>query len=209
MRLALFSHGISRKAARKLIGWAGKKPKDTKVVYITTAANTYPPNPDWLMETMNELKNIGFQVERFDLEDSYKKGIDLKKHFVGTDIIFISGGNTFYLVYWMRKSGFEKTLIQLLKKGVIYAGESAGAVCLFDNIETMGLIDKPTLAPKPIKRGLNLTNFITIPHWGSEKYQTRLEKIKRHYESKECKIYALADNEALFVEKGKVDFLKQ
>ena len=48
------------------------------------------------------------------------------------DIIYIGGGNTQYMLDVWRKTGFDRVLIDAYHQGVIIAGISAGAMCLFD-----------------------------------------------------------------------------
>lgn len=43
------------------------------------------------------------------------------------DVIWISGGNSFYLIDIIRRTGFDKKLDSVLEKGVLYAGASAGS----------------------------------------------------------------------------------
>ena len=204
MRLALFSYNVTKVAATKLATWVGKKPEEINITYITTAANTYPPNPVWLLHTRKQLQKYGFNVEDFDLEKAYKNKVDLDKYLSDKDIIFISGGNVFYLMHWVYETKFDKLLKTFLNKGLVYAGASAGTVCLVDDIKPMGLADKPDLAPSNITKGLGFIDFAPIPHWEVVKYQEKLEKIKGIYEKKNYKTYTITDNDALFVENDKI-----
>jgi dipeptidase E len=208
MKLALFSYEVTKKASDKLSEWVGKKPKDIKLVYITTAANVYPPNPDWLLHTKKQLKSSGYQIEGFDLEQAFKDRTDLKTYFSDKDVVFISGGNTFYLIYWVLKTGFDKLLKDLLDKGKVYAGSSAGAVCLVDNLVPMGKIDEPEKAPEKVTKGLALIDFAPIPHWGEDKYQERLNEIKKDYERGGVETKTITNEQALFVNNKKKELVE-
>jgi peptidase E len=47
------------------------------------------------------------------------------------DIIFVGGGSTKFLVNTLKKYGADKNLKQAWEKGVVLAGVSAGAMCMF------------------------------------------------------------------------------
>ncbi len=53
-----------------------------------------------------------------------------------TDLIYLSGGNTFHLLKHIRSSGIEPKLREFLKAGGIIAGHSAGAIVMSPNINT-------------------------------------------------------------------------
>jgi len=59
----------------------------------------------------------GFQVEDIDLEN--KKESELKEILKDKDIIYVQGGNTFYLLKYIKESGFDKLVKQLIQKGKI------------------------------------------------------------------------------------------
>lgn len=48
------------------------------------------------------------------------------------DIIYIGGGNTQYMLDVWRKTGFDRVIKDAYHHGVILAGISAGAMCLFE-----------------------------------------------------------------------------
>ena len=51
------------------------------------------------------------------------------------DIIYMLGGNTFYLLDVIRKTNFDKQIIDFINKGKIYIGSSAGSEILGSSIE--------------------------------------------------------------------------
>jgi len=205
MKFAFFSYGITNAAANKLVSMVGKKSHEIKAVYITTAANTYPPEPGWLIQTQKELKSIFPNLEVFDLEKAYKDKVDLKKHFVDKDLVFFSGGNTFYLLYWIRKTDFDLLLKKMMKRGVVYAGESAGVVCQIEDLTPIAWLDEPKKAPKSMKKGLMFTDLIVIPHWNNPKYQKKLIKTKNYYENRGLSVEIIEDSQAIFVNGKKVE----
>jgi dipeptidase E len=50
-------------------------------------------------------------------------------------VIFVEGGNTFYLLGAIRASGFDRVLKKLIERGVVYVGSSAGSNVACPTIE--------------------------------------------------------------------------
>jgi dipeptidase E len=204
MKLVLFSHGITKEAGRKICKWVGKKAGEIKVSYITTPVNPRGFKPEWCIETENQIREFIGRVEEFDVEQYLGKNFNFGKYFSNRDIIFISGGNTFYVSYWMKEVGAEKPLKKLINEGkVIYAGESAGIVYLMKDYKVFKLADKPKKAPEIINEGLGLINFAPLPHWGGEKYGNVMQKIEKTYQEEGVETVRLTDGQAMFIKDGR------
>ena len=165
MKFVFISHGITKKGLGAIAKLTGKPKNKIKLLYIDTPAKTYPPNVDWLEEAKKELTDYGFKVTVFDIEQAYKEKKDIRKIVFEYDIVSISGGNTFYFLYWAEKVGLKKILQDYLKKGGVLAGESAGVVCQIKDLTPVAWLDKPEKAPGVVKQGLQLTDLIIVPHW--------------------------------------------
>jgi dipeptidase E len=50
------------------------------------------------------------------------------------DVLYINGGNPFYLLYWMKKSNAIETIRQMARRDRLIIGTSAGAMVLADSI---------------------------------------------------------------------------
>ena len=162
-------------------------PKATSVVYIPTAENCFSP-PRQISErgSYQCLIEQGFPITICDLDkDSLS---EMQEKINNAKVIVCAGGNTFYLLYHMKKSGFDKLLPSLFEKEIIYVGSSAGSCVCSPNISYVRDEDDPGMAPK-LKdySGLNLVNFEIYPHCTEE------------LESASEKIY-LRDNQAIVVE---------
>ena len=64
---------------------------------------------------------------------------ELREILRGKELVYVEGGNTFYLMKAIRESGFEKVIKELLPKGLIYMSVSAGAYVACPTIEMAGL----------------------------------------------------------------------
>ena len=141
--------------------FTGKNPRGLKVAFIQTAADPYEDK--WFVEAdRKKLIELGFVLVDLDLKD--KTQDELQSILSKVDIIYVTGGNSFYLLEKMRESGFDKILPALLEQGIIYAGSSAGAVIVGSSLEPIKSLDDPSKAPN-LKSydGLGLVDFVIIP----------------------------------------------
>lgn len=51
------------------------------------------------------------------------------------DVMYMMGGNTFYLLNIIRKTGFDKNIKEFINSGKIYVGSSAGSEILGNSID--------------------------------------------------------------------------
>src|SRR3989344_8055864 len=110
--LFLTSNGIVPEIHQNFLRYLKTTPSQTKAVFITTAAYGEPPEkyngpePWWLTRDRKTLYDVGINlVEDIDLRDHTKE--QLKTLLEGKDIIFVSGGNSFFLLKYARQSGFD------------------------------------------------------------------------------------------------------
>jgi len=115
------------------------------------------------------MEQLGLNVEVVDLRD-YSDYDALKQKLASHDLIWSMGGNTFNLRYEMKRSGFEKIIRELLNEGIVYGGDSAGALVAGISIAGIESADKPQFAEEVINEGLNLIPFFFLPHVDSPGY---------------------------------------
>jgi dipeptidase E len=181
-----------------------KDPRQMNLIFIPTAAEVEPGDKKWLAADRQALKDAGFSVRDYSLTNQSPS--EVQKNLAGADMIFVSGGNTFFLLQEMKKSGFGQLMPELLKLGVIYGGSSAGSIVAGPDIELSGMVDDPSLAPDlPNTQGLNLTDVVIIPHWGSDTFKkSMLARMEMAYR-KGHKIIVLTDDQYVLVENGRYE----
>ncbi|MEK7592773.1 MAG: Type 1 glutamine amidotransferase-like domain-containing protein [Patescibacteria group bacterium] len=181
-----------------LLDLLSDSPKQTNLAFIPTAGDPYKDH-SFVDEDRMKLIDEGFKVQDVDL-----KGIqtdELRKKFKGIDVVYVAGGNTFYLLEKVLESGFDVVIKELIDKGVIYAGGSAGAVLAGPTIEPVDAFDDPKAAPHlKSYAGLGLVDFIVLPHYKSDpKYEAIQEKIIRDWSDKGYKVIPLTNGQAIRV----------
>jgi dipeptidase E len=175
-----------------------KLPNEMKLTFIPTAAEVEDGDLQWLKDDRQALVNAGFIVTDFTVTGKSKQQV--QEMLNGTDFIFVSGGNTFFLLQEMRKSGFADLIAEFVSKGGIYGGSSAGSVVAGPDISLVHGLDDPSLAPElRDHKGLALTDVVVFPHWGSEHFQNRYEKVMKSGYKKGLKIVLLTDDQYLLV----------
>ena len=96
------------------------------------------------------------------------------------DIIYISGGNTFYLLNELRKSRAWQAIKDAVKAGKIYVGESAGAIAAAPDTKYATLMDENSAKMSDFT-GLNLVNFCVVPHFGCEPFTEATREIMEKF----------------------------
>jgi len=211
MKLLLTSGGITNKSiADALFGLTGKKPEDTTLVFIPTASNVETGDKDWLINDLQNLKKLNFKsIEITDIsvgdEKIWKSSIE------GADILFFEGGNTYYLMEWINRSGLIKMLPELLKDKV-YVGSSAGSMVTNKDLalKISQIIYGEDLDKDYEMAGLNYVDFYFLPHLNSESFvNLREDFIRNAVKGIREKIYVLDDNSALKVVDGKTEVISE
>ena len=166
MKLFLASQAKHPESIKKLKEFIGGDFKGKKIAYIPTAANGEGYGSWKKGESIQVAKNLGADLKTVELEDVYHGDIlaPIKK----AEILWMAGGQSGYLLYWLRRSELDKILPDLLGKGLVYVGSSAGSmVCA----KTQSLSDWYLDEPEPgasLLPGLGLINFEIYPHYEDE-----------------------------------------
>ena len=91
-----------------------------------------------------------------------------------SDIIYLAGGNTFYFLKYLRKSGMLEHLKNFAKKGGVLAGLSAGALIMSPTVALaadIGLGPDPNEVGVKNYKGMGLFEFEFSPHFVRSKKQ--------------------------------------
>lgn len=220
MKLLLTSHGLSNNSINNAFSeLIGKKPSDTKVAFIPTAAICDRGDKYWLIDNLHQLRSYGYHVDIIEIAVLTPQAIEDALN--DSDAIFVSGGNPFYLSYWMQKKGLFELLPKLLKTKV-YAGISAGSMIAgssfmlsskalehgileesdYDDVGPMGEASAKTL---------NFVNFVFKPHLNSMHHaEERSEEYVRKLAAKTDKlIYTIDDQSAIKIVDGKIEVISE
>ena len=175
------------------------------VTYIPTAGIAEDVE-GMVEEETSTLESLGMTVDVLEVSSASYDSIvnSLTKN----DIIFVGGGNTFFLLQELRRSGADQILIREVEKGKLYIGESAGSIITCPDIGYCAEMDSPEKAPDLIDyAGLNLVDFYIVPHIGNAEMGEAAEKAVEKYSS-ELELKAITDEQVILVEEGRVEILE-
>ncbi len=129
------------------------------------------------------LQKCGLIVEELEISTATKEKIEstIQKN----DYIYITGGNTFFLLQEMKRTGADKVISQQINAGKTYIGESAGSIVLSCNIEYVKDMDDFTIAPNiGTFSSLGMIDFYPLPHHTNFPFKESVESIISSYEGK-------------------------
>ena len=190
---------LTSEACESLVKFKSFLKKGMRVAFITTAADPYE-DKSFVENDRDKLIELGLKVVDYDMKKKNKSKLlsDLRDF----NVIFVSGGNTFYLLEKMRESGFDKIIKQLLSNGIIYIGSSAGTIIAGPDIYPTYRLDNAELAPKLNGyKGFSLVNFCIFPHWGSEHFRGLYlnKRLEHAYYDKQVPLVALTDSQYVWM----------
>ncbi|EHF2868038.1 type 1 glutamine amidotransferase-like domain-containing protein [Listeria monocytogenes] len=143
------------------------------------------------------LEDLGLIVEELDVTTETLEEITatLKKN----DFIYVTGGNTFFLLQELKRSGADKLILEEIAKGKLYIGESAGAVITSPNISYIQSMDSVKKATNLTNYdALNLVDFSILPHYNNTPFKEVTQKIVADYAGKPT-MRPISNQEAIFV----------
>jgi len=158
MKLFLTSKGlINEEIKNSFLSFVAGK---TKVSIITTAASVYKEKNKNNVGLKEKLEALGFSVQFVDLE------LEPAERLSDSQIIVISGGNPYYLLYHLRKSKADVLLKERIKNNTPLMGISAGSLVLMENLDIIDCLTPEMNSLKlQDKSGLNLIDEIIVPHY--------------------------------------------
>ncbi len=180
--------------------------KGLKLLFVITASEPKKDNDlSWQDKDRNALVEAGFDVEDYTFTGKTK--VDIENKLDQIDVLYVSGGNVFYLLQQIQQTGCADVIRNFVNKGKIYIGTSAGSIVAGPDIYPTYNLDRVEKAPK-LKGyvGLGLVDVVVLPHWGSEHFKDRyLNQRLEHTYNMDNKIILLTDKQYLLVEN---DFYK-
>jgi len=206
MKLFLTSAGLPPETTEAFLELLNKKPKETTVCIITTASFANHPEEEapYVKADKERLIELGFKtIIEIDLRKENKES--LKEKMEAFDVIFVEGGNTFYLLKYVRESGFDKVIRLFLNNGGVYVGISAGSIIACKDVSPAGWSqdwDENIVGLKDLK-GLGLVDFIIMPHYVPEHEAIINENKNKVFHP----IFALTDSQAILIENGNIKFI--
>lgn len=171
------------------------------LVFINTAAEVETGDKEWLNDDRQALVNVGFKVTDYTITG--KASSQLESELRDYDYIYLSGGNTFYLLEQSHKSGFTIIIQNLInKQGKTYIGTSAGSIIAGPKLpEYLVSLDDPAESGLVDTKAFGFVNFTILPHWGSENFRKRYleSRLESAYKSDQVPLLLLTNTQYVHV----------
>lgn len=183
-----------------------KNTESKKILFIPTATNV-DEYKKYIHLTQKVFEDFGYEVENFDVsifsEEIAKEKLSEAK------TVFISGGNTFYLLQELKRKNLTSYLKERIENGLLYIGESAGSVIAAPDIEYASIVDDKTLATElDDYTGLNLVDFYIVPHFEEEPFVESSRNTVELYKDK-LDLKLINNKEAILVENNNFRIVKE
>ena len=148
------------------------------------------------------LEKLGLKVDILEISTAEPEEINTKLR--NNDFIYVTGGNTFFLLQELKRTGADKIIAEEVNAGKVYIGESAGAMITSPNVEYATAMDSVKKAPNLENfDALGLVPFYTVPHYTNSPFQKVAQKIVDTYSSV-LPLSPISNHEALLVRDDQV-----
>ena len=140
-----------------------------KIVFVPTAS-IREGYTGYVGSARKLFKKLGAQLIEIDISTE-----ELAK----IKFMYSTGGNSFFLIDQLRKTGADKLLKQhIIEKGKLFIGESAGAIVCAPTISYIKKMDPiPKDYSQSDNRGLSLIDFYVLPHYLTAPFKKATEQI--------------------------------
>ena len=212
MKLLLTSSGIvNDELADNLAQLVGKRFNELKIGFIPSAAFGEPSeDKGWMIDDLSQLRTRGAMVAVISLADLTSE--EIAEQLAPVDVVFVGGGQTFYLSWLLQQKGMFELLPKLLETKV-YAGISAGTMIATPSLRSDSFaIRQPDMSNEELEKlgpvgrssakASGFVPFMIRPHMnGKAKYvDITPEVVQRAADASGLPVYAFDDSCAVRVD---------
>ena len=199
MKLFLTSSCVSENLREPFLKFLGKPTDRLKFYFIPTATDV-EESKFYTCASMDDFSAIGINPIWYSLK--FKTSDQITRELSDADFIWIGGGNTFYLLDVMKKTGALSIIDDLVRnKNVMFGGTSAGTIVATPSIEIASWGEHSD----PNDVGLtNLDSLNFVPFYTHVHYNPAAEKNMLLAKDSRMQIYAIPDGSAVEVIDDKI-----
>ena len=189
MKLFLCSHFSS-------VGSLIKEEIDNKKVAFIPTASLHEGYTGYVGSARKLFKKLGASVTEIDIStEAYST---IQAVFEDADVIYFTGGNSFFLMDQLRKTETDELLKKELANGKLMIGESADAIICAPTIQYIEQMDeKPEDYSQEDNEGLDLIDFYVLPHYLTAPFKKITERIMAEFS--DLNICAINNHQAIIV----------
>jgi dipeptidase E len=134
------------------------------LAFVPTAAGPEAETREWVQADRRQLEALGCETTTLDL--SGVEADEVAAALRGLDGVFLTGGNSYLLLWHTRRSGFAELVPPLVESGeLLYVGTSAGALVAGPDLGPAANLDNRREVPElESSAALGLAPFTVLPH---------------------------------------------
>ena len=201
----LFLSSSFKDVAKLLEEHIGNDLKGKKITFIPTAALHEKVN-FYVKSGKRALEKMGLIVD--ELEITTASPSEISEKLKNSDCIYVSGGNTFFLLQELRRTGADEIIAEQINSGKLYIGESAGSIVVAPNIEYAKKMDDCGAAPNLNSfNSLGIVDFYPLPHHTEFPFKKAVEKIISEYND-DLKLMPITNSQAIWVNGSSVEIIE-
>ena len=192
----LFLASSFKDVAKLFADFAGGNLKGKRVTLIPTAS--IPEAVKFFVSSGRKaLEKLGLTVDELELTQASEQ--EIRDKLEKNDYIYITGGNTFFLLQELRRTGADKIIVEQIEQGKLYIGESAGSIIMSPNIEYVKEMDDCSKAPELLDfSALHVIDFYPLPHHTNFPFKKVVEKIIAAY-GERIVLYPISNTQVITV----------
>ena len=189
MKLFLCSHFSS-------VGNLIKEEVENKKVVFVPTASIHEGYTGYVNSARKLFKKLGAILTEMDI--SKEEYLTVKSAFEEADVIYFTGGNSFFLIDQLRKTGIDELLKKEIMNGKLMIGESAGAIICSPTITYIEQMDKkPEDYSQEDDKGLSFVDYYILPHYLTAPFKKVTEKILAEFS--DLNICPISNHQAIIV----------
>ena len=185
--------------------FAGEEIKGKRITFIPTASLVEEVR-FYVDDDRKAFEELGIIVE--ELEITAASPDKISEVLNRNDYIFVSGGNTFYLLQELRRKGADILITEQIRAGKLYIGTSAGSVILCPDIEFVKEMDYSHAAPELQSfTGLNIVDFYILPHYLDFPFEETTQNVVKKY-GKKLDLRPISNKQVITIAGNRIEILE-
>ncbi|WP_165744726.1 Type 1 glutamine amidotransferase-like domain-containing protein, partial [Streptococcus dysgalactiae] len=109
----------------KFLNFVNDNHLNREVTFVNTASEV-EDYTKYVDEAMEVFTKLNFNIKKLDITNESTEHI--KKVLNETKNLYVSGGNTFYLLQQFQIKNLNQFIVERISNGMVYIGESAGSI---------------------------------------------------------------------------------
>ena len=168
-----------------------------KTVAFIPTASIHEDFNQYVEEGREALVALGLTIKELEITQCEQK--EIREVLRNCDCIYITGGNTFFLMQELRRTGTDRLIVEQVEEGKLYIGESAGAMVFAPNIEYAKKMDNHLSMTPGFNdfTALGIVNFYPVVHFKSYPFEESTQTVIR--ENRHLLLKPITNKQAIVV----------